>query len=80
MSGLVPNRKTREQLEAANREFVNRHRTYVETWIRDRQSVSEDDLNSAKCRVSRQYSAFGFGCVSGPVVPTAIVDQGHAKG
>ena len=45
MSGLIPNRKTREQLEAANREFVNRHRTYVEAWIRDRQSVSEDDLN-----------------------------------
>jgi hypothetical protein len=46
MSGLIPNRKTKEQLESANRGLVNRHKDYVDAWIKERRSEPEKGEDS----------------------------------
>jgi hypothetical protein len=33
MAGLVPKRKTRDEIERANEEFLRRHRAYLEAWV-----------------------------------------------
>jgi hypothetical protein len=39
MAGLVPKRKTRDEIERANEELLQRHRAYLEAWIANRVQV-----------------------------------------
>ncbi len=35
MAGLLPERRTREEIEAANRKLLRRHQAALNTWLRD---------------------------------------------
>lgn len=49
MAGLMPQRRTREQLERANDRLIQEHREYLQSWIRnDRVSSTERSTELAQ--------------------------------
>jgi hypothetical protein len=50
MAGLVPNRKTREELERANSTLLERHREHLRAWVADnaKRDSGEDRSTVAK--------------------------------
>lgn len=51
MSGMLPTRKSREEVEQANRELIKQHQQYVSTWAKDRQSENEIEFTEPAGRV-----------------------------
>lgn len=47
MSGMLPTRKSREEVEQANLELIKQHQQYVSTWAKDRQSEKEMEAAQA---------------------------------
>lgn len=38
MAGLVPERRTRRELEQANAELIEKHKQHLQSWVRDKSS------------------------------------------
>jgi hypothetical protein len=40
MAGLVPEKRTRQQLERANAELIERHKRHLESWTADKAATA----------------------------------------
>ena len=40
MAGLVPVKRTREEIQRANRDLLEKHRAYLASWVSEKSSLS----------------------------------------
>jgi hypothetical protein len=52
MSGMLPSRKSKEEVERANLELIKQHQQYVNTWVKDRQPKNDVKVTVATERMS----------------------------